>query len=108
MGSGAFGQVRICAQRNVIAPKRAVKIAWKANDCNSNALISEYGILKNLDHPNIVKIYEMIESTKAMCLVTEYCNNGALIDIVSDNRRVPEITAKNLTKSILMAVNYCH
>lgn len=50
----------------------------------------------------------MVESTKAMCLVTEYCNNGALMELVSDNKRVPEHTAKNLVKSILLAVNYCH
>ena len=105
MGSGSFGQVRICAQRNVSTPNRAVKIAWKDNQCDSETLISEFDILKNLDHPNIMKIYEMVESKKAMCLVTEYCNNGVLM---SDKKRVPEQMTKNIIKSILMAVNYCH
>ncbi len=37
-------------------------------------------ILKNLDHPHIVKLYELYEDQKNYYLVTEYCNGGELFD----------------------------
>lgn len=36
-------------------------------------LFSEMNILKNLDHPHIVKLYELYEDSKSYYLVTEYC-----------------------------------
>lgn len=37
-------------------------------------------ILKNLDHPHIVKLYELYEDQKNYYLVTEYCTGGELFD----------------------------
>jgi len=40
----------------------------------------EIEILKNLDHPNILRLYEVFEDKKHIYLVTEFCDGGELFD----------------------------
>ena len=42
----------------------------------------EIDLLKNLDHPNIVKLYEVFEDKQNIYLVTELCNGGELFDVI--------------------------
>lgn len=42
----------------------------------------EIDILKNLDHPNIVKLYEVFEDKNNIYLVTELCTGGELFDVI--------------------------
>ena len=44
------------------------------------AFEEETAILKALDHPNILKIYEIFEDKSKLYLVTEYCKGGELFD----------------------------
>lgn len=64
--------------------KRAVKVINKSS-MDSDAqltLLNEINVLKNLDHPNIVKIYEYFEDDKRFYIVTEICSGGELFDQV--------------------------
>lgn len=45
-------------------------------------LFNEINILKEIDHPNIVKMYEFFEDEKRYYLVTEICKGGELFDEV--------------------------
>lgn len=65
-------------------------------------------ILRNLDHPNIVKLYELFEDSKNYYLVTEYCNGGELFDRIKRLNFFTEKQAADLMKQILGAVVYCH
>jgi len=47
----------------------------------------EIDILKNLDHPNIIKFYEVFEDKKHIYLVTEYCDGGELFDEIINRKR---------------------
>lgn len=71
-------------------------------------LFSEMNILRNLDHPNIVKLYELYEDPKNYYLVTEYCNGGELFDRIKRLNFFTEKQAADLMKQILGAVVYCH
>jgi calcium-dependent protein kinase len=46
------------------------------------ALINETTILRNMDHPNIVKMYEFFDDNieKSYYIVTELCKGGTLLD----------------------------
>lgn len=61
---------------------RAVKIMKKdkINSSEQVRLRYEIDILKNLDHPNILRLYEVFEDNKHIFLVTEYCDGGELFD----------------------------
>jgi calcium-dependent protein kinase len=69
---GAYGEVRKCLHKETKA-LRAVKIINKKYlaENEKERLLSEINILKQLDHPNILKLYEFFQDAKRYFLVTE-------------------------------------
>lgn len=53
----------------------------------------EIKILKQLHHPNVVQIYEIIETEKDLYLVMEFVQGGELFDLIVQNQRLDEKTA---------------
>ena len=47
------------------------------NEENSEEIRNEISVLKSLDHPNIMKIYEFYEDKENMYLITEFCGGDA-------------------------------
>lgn len=68
----------------------------------------EIDILKNLNHPNIVRLYEVFESKKWIYLVTELCEGKELFDEIIQRKKFTELEAAIVTKQILQAISYCH
>lgn len=64
--------------------------------------------MKRLDHPNIVKLYEMFEDEKRFYLSMELCQAGELFDELQKNTSFEEDVCSNYTRQILQAVSYCH
>ena len=58
----------------------------------------EIDILKNLDHPNIVKLYEVFEDKNSIYLVTEICSGGELFDEIVARRQFNERDAAVVIK----------
>lgn len=68
----------------------------------------EVDILKNLMHPNIVRLYEVYESKENIFLVTELCDGRELFDEISKRKKLKEKEAAIVIKQILQAIAYCH
>jgi len=68
----------------------------------------EIDILKNLDHPNILRLYEVFEDKKFIYLVTEFCEAGELFDEIVKRQRFDERDAAIIIKQLLSAIAYCH
>ena len=68
----------------------------------------EISILKKLDHPNILKLYEVFEDDKRYYLVTELCKGGELFDEIINKVQFSEKEAATIVQQILQAVAYCH
>lgn len=109
IGRGAFGEVRKCLHRETKA-LRAVKIINKKylEDDEKDKLQSEISILKSMDHPNILKLYEFFQDHKRYFLVTELCNGGELFERISLQQTFSERDAANIIKQVFSAINYCH
>ena len=84
MGNGSFGEVRKCLSR-AGQVSRAVKIIKKERmtEAELQAFEEEMNILRELDHPNILKLFEVFEDNKKFFLVTEYCKGGELFDEIA-------------------------
>mgnify|MGYP000011510865 CR=1 FL=1 len=109
MGSGTYGEVRKCknAKSNVV---RAVKILRKEklDEFEVQRFTHEIEILKRLDHPNVIKLYEMYEDEKRYYLVTELCTGGELFDEVTIRGQFEEEHAAIIIQQVISAVAYCH
>jgi calcium-dependent protein kinase len=70
--------------------------------------MNEVKILKDLDNPNIIKMYEYFKDENRLYIVTEICSGGELWQKVKKYIRLTEPQAKEYMKQILRAVNYIH
>lgn len=109
LGSGAFGEVRVCVHRESGA-QRAVKVLRKSHmdEDEKRMFFNEINILKDLDHPNILKMYEFFEDEKRYYIVTDICKGGELFDEIVARGKFSERDASLLMKQVLSCINYCH
>lgn len=91
--------MRLCTHRET-KEKRAVKVLKKENmdESEKAAMLNEINILRNLDHPNIVKIFEYFEDDKRFYIVTEHIQGGELFDEVIARGKFTERDAAILLK----------
>lgn len=61
-----------------------------STDIARHAMAQEVSIHKQLDHPNIVGLYDVIETTYHFVLAMEYLDGGDLFDLVPPNEGCPE------------------
>lgn len=109
LGSGAFGEVRLCLHKDT-QTQRAVKVLRKnlLDEKEMDMLKNEISILKDMDHPNIVKMYEFLEDEKRIYIVTEICKGGELFDEILNRSKFDEKDAAVVMRQLLSAINYCH
>jgi len=75
---------------------------------NKDNVSHEIAIMKLLDHPNIIKLYEVFEDHRSIYLVMELCMGGELFDRIIDERRFSEAKAALVMQQIIRAVFYMH
>uniref|UniRef100_A0A7S1T1J8 non-specific serine/threonine protein kinase n=1 Tax=Tetraselmis chuii TaxID=63592 RepID=A0A7S1T1J8_9CHLO len=68
----------------------------------------EIKILRLFMHPHIVRLYEVIESSNDMYVITEYVKNGELFDYIVEKGRLLEDDARRFFQQIVSGVEYCH
>ena len=89
---------------------RAIKEVRKSSKSfkSFEFLKSEIDILKSLDHPNIMKIYEVIESPYAHYIVCEYLLGKSLLEFILENYDPVEYKTARYMEDILYSLSYCH
>ena len=116
IGKGAFGEVYLTSKQGSsikYATKKLDKSKYSSNPKAKKYLDNEIAILKDISHPNIVKLVEIKDTGKYCFLVTEYCNGGSLSDCLEKyqekhNKAFPEEIVQYLMRQIVDAIRYLH
>ncbi|XP_023817975.1 MAP/microtubule affinity-regulating kinase 4-like isoform X1 [Oryzias latipes] len=109
IGKGNFAKVKLA--RHILTGREvAIKIIDKTqlNPTSLQKLFREVRIMKGLNHPNIVKLFEVIETDKTLYLVMEYASGGEVFDYLVSHGRMKEVEARAKFRQIVSAVHYCH
>ena len=117
IGSGAFGQIYKIKDKatGIIRAMKIIKkeeIIGEIEKVNSNKkndyFLNEIDILKKLDHPNIIRIYDYYTNEKNIFIVLEYFSGGDLFEEISKWKIHSEKKACSIIYQILLGVNYMH
>ncbi|XP_051963589.1 MAP/microtubule affinity-regulating kinase 4-like isoform X2 [Xyrauchen texanus] len=109
IGKGNFAKVKLA--RHILTGREvAIKIIDKTqlNPTSLQKLFREVRIMKGLNHPNIVQLFEVIETEKTLYLVMEYASGGEVFDYLVSHGRMKEKEARSKFRQIVSAVHYCH
>jgi calcium-dependent protein kinase len=110
LGEGSYGKVYKVIHKES-KQMRAMKMIKKDARYNDTDILNEIEILKQLDHPKIVKIFEFFITEKAYFLITELLTEGELFNDISENhseRPYKEEAAAFLMYQVFSALLYCH
>jgi len=107
LGEGSYGSV--CkAKHKALNVKRAIKTIPKAQMKNIERFKQEIAIMKMMDHPNIIKLFESFEDHRNIYLVLELCAGGELFDRIIESGHFTEAQAATLMQQIVRAIYYMH
>lgn len=93
--------------------KRAVKLYDRSklvDGMRKQSLLKEIRILKRVDHLNIIKLFEAIDTSKFVYLSTEYVAGPSLLKYLKSkpNRTMEESEVKRIWKQLIQAISYLH
>ncbi|EPS31176.1 hypothetical protein PDE_06131 [Penicillium oxalicum 114-2] len=109
LGKGAFGSVYRALNWNTGETVAVKQI--KLTDLPTTELrviMLEIDLLKNLDHPNIVKYHGFVKSVETLNIILEYCENGSLHSIAKNFGRFPENLVGLYMSQVLHGLLYLH
>jgi calcium-dependent protein kinase len=111
LGEGAYGKV-VKVRHKVSKVLRAMKIINKdkmsLGSEEEEALINEINVVKSLDHPNIMKVYEFFNKDNSLYIISELLSGGELLDKINEAGSLNEDVSSFLMKQIFSAVDFCH
>lgn len=112
LGHGHYGVVRKCMDRET-NEWYAIKSIRKTKVEKIEQLKREIDILREVKHPNIIRLKEVHEDKRYLHLITELCTGGELFDRIIEMTKTSdghfsEDDASRLVRSIIGAIAYCH
>ncbi|CAH8563794.1 unnamed protein product [Heterobilharzia americana] len=115
LGRGAFGEVRLVFDKEH-CEKYAMKIVQKKNFSVlsklgkpfTGSVAAEVDILMRLDHPCIIQIYDVMDTSETLYMILELVEGGELFDRIVHRGQLSESDSKFFFLQMAMAVEYLH
>ncbi|XP_049781427.1 serine/threonine-protein kinase NIM1 isoform X1 [Schistocerca cancellata] len=109
LGSGNFSQVKM-AVHQLTRERVAIKILDKSklDQKTRKMLAHEITTMEAIHHPNVIRLYEVVETYSRLHLVMEYAGGGELFNKITSAGRIPEEEASPLYAQIVAAVAFMH
>ena len=71
-------------------------------------VLTEIDVLRDIDHPNVIKLYETFESTKYIHLLLPCLEGGELFDKIKSKGLIKESDARPIMQNFISALEYVH
>lgn len=112
IGRGSYGVVYKGADirtSNIIAVK-TISISNVKNDPEQffSALRNEIEIMRKLQHPNIVSLYDVKQSSNYIYLFQELCEKGSLQTLLNERKKISEVEVINIAKQVVEGYKYLY
>ena len=110
IGKGTFSVVKL-GENKLTKERVAIKIMQKNKIINQKDLIRiqrEIEMVKVFNHPNVIKIYKILEDPKKIYIIMEYCENGELFHYIVDKQRLSEDEAALFYYQLINGLEYIH
>ncbi|XP_052553571.1 myosin light chain kinase family member 4 isoform X3 [Tympanuchus pallidicinctus] len=108
LGGGRFGMVHKCEEK-ATGLKLAAKIIKARGDKEKNEVKNEISVMNQLNHVNLIQLYDAFESKNDIVLVMEYVEGGELFDrIIDENSNLTEMDTISFIKQICEGIQYMH
>ncbi|GAA6059924.1 hypothetical protein JCM10212_003064 [Sporobolomyces blumeae] len=111
LGEGEFGKVKLGVHGERWGEDVAIKLIKRGNVDTAQRgekVRREIEVLKMVRHPNIVRLYDVIETEKYIGIVLEYASGGELFDHILAHRYLKERDASRLFAQLISGVAYLH
>ncbi len=114
LGQGAFGSVYKVVRKNsgtreiIRALKQISKKSMNVSEESKEEIKNEIEVLKNIDHPNIMKIFEFFEDENNIYLVNEFCGGGDVAGMNDKYGLFPEFFLKYVMFQVFLAISFLH
>lgn len=112
IGEGSFGKVFLVRERCSGLTRVCKVINRSLSNMSLEQIEAEVAVLKSLDHPNIIKIFEVYEDNEHMYIIMENCGGGELFEriheAVSKGFRLSERYVAHVMRQIMAALAYFH
>ncbi|XP_076791365.1 sperm motility kinase Z-like [Arvicanthis niloticus] len=106
IGQGSYAQVKL-ANHRLTGTAVAIKVLPKEK-LHYYLISTEVGIMKRMNHPNIVSLHQIIETEKNVFLILELVDGYELLDWIEESGFLPEGLARKIFRQIVHAMCYCH
>jgi calcium-dependent protein kinase len=107
LGEGTYGVVFKAREKDT-DQYRAIKRIAREKIRNYQRFLNEINALKTLDHPNVIKLFEIYEDKEYIYLVQEYLEGGELFEYIVSKEYLDEVQTARIFKQIISAILYCH
>lgn len=114
LGSGGFGVV-YKGVRKETHDTVAIKVIQKQRPGSNEEhhlrqVQNEIAVMTYLDHPNVVQLFEVLETDDAFHLIMEYVEGGDLSRRIrrSETGKLDDATSRSIMRQLVDALSYCH
>lgn len=111
LGEGEFGKVKLGWKKDgsvQVAIKLIRRESLGSNPSRLPKIYREISILRELSHPNIVRLHEMVETDRHIGIILEYASGGELFDYILNHRYLKDNAARRLFAQLVSGVGYLH
>ncbi|NWI37234.1 MYLK2 kinase, partial [Picathartes gymnocephalus] len=108
LGGGKFGEVHICTEKET-GLKLAAKVIRKQGAKDKEMVLLEIDVMNQLNHHNLIQLYDAIETPREIILFMEFVEGGELFErIIDDDYHLTEVDCMVFVRQICEGIRFMH